>query len=164
MPDAETINTKENFFFLFGAGRNWALVGPVGSGKSSLGLMILLWAIENGFAACGNFVVEQWDRAAGGFRHATVKGLHVVGSWLDFVRLLPNFLRSGKPIILIIDEIFLSTGIGAGQTILMSPVQAVISFFTISRHLNTSCILISQSVDLLTSRLREAADNGLVAG
>src|SRR5438034_8657602 len=125
MPEAETINTKENFSFLFGAGRNWALVGPVGTGKSSLGLMILLWAIENGYAACGNFVIEQWDRASQAFRHVNVRGLHVVASWLDFFRLLPKFLREGKPIILIIDEIFLSTGIGAGQTILMSPVQAI---------------------------------------
>src|SRR5437879_3943519 len=133
MPEAEAINTEENFCFLFGAGRNWGLVGPVGTGKSSLGLMILLWAIERGFAACGNFVIEQWDHASQDFQHAAVRGLHVVGSWLDFFRLLPRFLREGKSVVLVIDEIFLSTGIGAGQTILMSPVQAVISFFTIDR-------------------------------
>lgn len=156
------------FNTLFAEGKTNLIIGPRGSGKTTLAIYLVNWLLDNDYWVLSNVIMKECtsiDEKTGRRRYE--KGQQYperyakVRSFAELFLFIGDILMEDRDakIVWINDEAAVS--FGAYQSVFMKHQRALIDFMTLARKFNVSTLMISVAAQLVHSKLRDA-DTGFL--
>lgn len=161
---------EEDFEYLFPreGGKFFLVVGPRGSGKTTLGIAIADRALREhkGYAVASNIVLktrtdcpthreQAAERCKYCWQPARMPGYNLITTMVEFFQLVSDLLEADKTTMLVLDEAVLTTGFQAGTSVISQDVRSVLGLVTLLRKFRANLVLIVLDEEATMTKYRK---------